>query len=63
MIYVLICIACALMGLGLGLMCADRIAEQKIQEMRMQMGLDIHTGEPIDDAIDELYKELFEKKG
>ena len=46
------CIICAIAALGgyvIGLLMADRIAEHKIQQMRLSMGLDIETGEEYDD--------------
>lgn len=40
---------------------ADRIADQKIAEMRMQMGLDAETGMPIQDEEQELFEKLYEE--
>lgn len=43
--YCIICTLAALGGYGIGLLMADRIAEHKIQLMRLDAGLDIETGE------------------
>ena len=51
MAIVLLCAGCALVGYIIGLLMADRIATHKIAEMRMQMGLDINTGEELNDDI------------
>lgn len=55
MAIVMLCVSSALIGYCIGMLMADRIADHKIAEMRMQMGLDIDTGQPIDDE-DDLYK-------
>ena len=56
-VYIMVCAASALAGYILGLLMANRIADVKIAEMRSQMGLDIETGEEIDNEDNELFKE------
>lgn len=57
MIVVVFCAGSALLGFCIGLLLADRIADQRIMEMRMQLGLDAETGEEIGSEEDELFKE------
>ena len=57
MIYVLFCAGSALVGFCIGVLLADRIAEKKLQEIRLQMGLDINTGEEIGGSEEELFKD------
>ena len=56
MIFVIFCAGSALLGFCIGLLLADRIAEQKIAEMRMQLGLDAEDGTPIN-SEDDFFKE------
>ena len=56
MIFVIFCAGSALLGFCIGLLLADRIAEQKIAEMRMQLGLDAEDGTPIN-SEDYFFKE------
>lgn len=62
MIYVLICMGCALGGFLIGLSLAGRIAVHKIKEMRLEAGLSM---EPSDtEAIDKRareWEELFKE--
>lgn len=56
MAIVILCAASALLGFSIGVSMADRIADNKIKITRMEMGLDIETGQPIETKEDELYK-------
>ncbi len=57
MIIVVFCAGAALAGFGLGLLMADKIADNKIQEMRMEAGLDAFTGEEIRYDEEDLWKD------
>ena len=61
MAIVILCIGSALIGYILGLLMANRIADMKIAEMRLEMGLDVETGEEIPTGTDELYHQLFKE--
>ncbi|MBO7474103.1 MAG: hypothetical protein J6U00_08920 [Ruminococcus sp.] len=56
MIFVILCAGSALLGFIMGFLFADRIADQKIAEMRLEAGLDINTGQVIGSDDDELFK-------
>ena len=51
---VLLCAGSALAGYIIGLLMADRIAVKRIEELRLQAGLDAETGLP--DTEDDLYE-------
>ena len=55
MAIVLLCAGCALGGYIIGLLMADRIAVKRIEELRLQAGLDAETGLP--DTEDDLFEE------
>lgn len=57
MIIVVFCAGAALAGFCLGLLMADKIADNKIQEMRMEAGLDAFTGEEIRYDEEDLWKD------
>lgn len=46
---VLLCAGCALIGYVIGLGMADKIAVKRIEELRMEAGLDAETGLPKND--------------
>lgn len=54
MTIVFLCGGCALVGYIIGLLMADRIAVKRIEELRLQAGLDAETGLP--DTDDDLYE-------
>ena len=55
MAIVFLCGGCALAGYIIGLLMADRIAVKRIEELRLQAGLDAETGLP--DTEDDLFEE------
>lgn len=61
MLIVLICSACALGGFLLGILMADRIADHKIAEMRLEAGLDIHPKKEEENDPLKDWENLFEE--
>ena len=54
MTIVFLCASCAFVGYILGLLMADRIAVKRIEELRIQAGLDAETGLP--ETEDDLFE-------